>query len=249
MKKIRSVHSKPLTVNRAPNDQNGKRQTVNGKRLVIFDLDNTLVDFFKIHDRAFHKTLKKLFKCEGCYKKVDFAGRIIPDSIRDMCKLCRIPAFFVEMNISKAMKVYEKAFLDAMPGKAKKFIVPGVVKLLNALKGKHKLALVTSDQKRVTKKILQATRLGRYFPIKIYGEDAKTRPERVKLAIEKSKHAGSVVVIGDSVHDVDAGKANNAMTIAMLTGPTTKERLIKHQPDFIFNNFKNIKKIIEAIER
>ena len=218
-------------------------------KLVIFDLDNTLVDFFKIHDRAFHKTLKKLFKCEGCYKKVDFAGRIIPDSIRDMCKLCRVPGFFVEMNIQKAMKVYEKAFLDAMPGKAKQFIVPGIVKVLDTLKGKHRLALVTSDDTKVTKKILQATGLGRYFPIKVYGEDAKTRPERVKLAIEKSKHSGSVVVIGDSVHDIDAGRANNAMTIGMLTGPTKKERLLKQQPDFIFNNFKNTKKIIEAIER
>ncbi len=218
-------------------------------KLVIFDLDNTLVDFFKIHDKAFHKTLKTVYKCPGCYKKVDFAGRIIPDSIRDMCKLCGVPGFFVEMNIQKAMKLYEKAFLDALPGKTKQFIIPGAVKILDALKGKHKLTLVTSDDAKVTKKILQATGLGRYFPVRVYGEDAKTRPERVKLAIEKSKYIGPVVVIGDSVHDIDAGKANNAITIGMLTGPTTKERLLKHQPDFIFKNFKNTKKIIETIEK
>ncbi len=216
-------------------------------KLVILDLDNTLVDFFKIHDIAFHKTLRKMFGCPGCYKKVDFAGRIIPDSITDMCRICKVPSEYVKKNMKKAMAQYEKAFLNAIPKNAKKQIMPGAVKLLNALKKSHKLALVTSDDRIVAKKILKATDLGRYFRVKVYGEDAKTRPGRVKLAIKKAKHKGDVVVIGDSVHDIVSGKAVKAKTVGMLTGPTKKERLLKHKPDYIFRNFRNTKKILEAI--
>ncbi|MBW2974044.1 HAD-IA family hydrolase [Candidatus Woesearchaeota archaeon] len=216
-------------------------------KLVIFDMDETLVDFFPIHDRAFHKVTRKVFECPGCYHKVDHAGRLIPNSIRDMCKICKVPVSFVEKSMKKAMKLYIKEFIAAVPANSRKYVNPGVIKLLNALKGKVKLALVTRDEPEITRKIMKTTGLGKYFRIKVSGDGGKTRTDCIKKAIKKAKHKGEVVVIGDSVHDIDAGKAVKAKTIGMTTGPTKKERLLKHKPDYIFRNFKNTKKILEAI--
>lgn len=216
-------------------------------KLVIFDMDETLVDFYPLHDKAFHKVTRKVFSCQGCYEKVDHAGRLIPDSMTDMCKICKVPVSTIKKNMQKAMKLYIKEFVDSVPKNPGKYVNPRVKKLLNALKGKVKLALVTRDEPEITKKVLKATGLGKYFDAVISGDGGKTRADCIKKAINKTRHKGDVVVFGDSVHDIEAGKKVGATTIAMLTGPTKRARLKKYKPDYIFRDFKNTKKILEAI--
>ena len=165
----------------------------------------------------------------------------------DMCKICKVPASVIKKNMQKAMKLYIKEFVDSVPKNPEKYVNPGVKKLLNALKGKVKLALVTRDEPEITKKVLKATGLGKYFDAVISGDGGKTRADCIKKAISKTRHQGEVIVVGDSVHDIEAGKKVKAKTIGMLTGPTTKQRLLKHKPDYIFKNFRNTKKILEAI--
>lgn len=216
-------------------------------KLAVFDMDETLVDFFPIHEKAFRKATRDIFSCPGSYEKVDHSGRLIPESMSDMCRICKVPEAKIKKNMQKAMKLYIKEFVNSVPLNPGKYINPGVKKLLNALKGKIKLALVTRDEPEITKKILKSTGLDKYFDAIICGDSGKTRADCIKKAIQKAKHKGEVIVIGDSVHDIEAGKKISAKTIGMLTGPTTKQRLLKHKPDFIFKDFRNTKKILEAI--
>lgn len=211
-------------------------------------MDETLVDFYPIHKTAFQKTLKEVFGCKESYNKIEHAGRILPDRIKDMCKICKIPDNTVKKNLTKARKAYAKAFVKAMPSSTKNKVLPGVNKLLNALKGKHKLVLATSSDRGFARKVLKTSGLDKYFKAILCADDADTKSARIKLAIKKTKHKGDVVMIGDSVYDVIAGRANKVKTIAVLTGPTKKARLLKQKPDFIFKNLKNTKKVIEAIE-
>ncbi|MBD3304131.1 HAD-IA family hydrolase [Candidatus Woesearchaeota archaeon] len=216
-------------------------------KLVIFDMDETLVDFYPIHDKAFHKATRKVYDCPGCYEKVDHAGRLIPESIKNMCKICKVPASVIKKNMQKAMKLYIKEFVNSVPKNTGKYVNPGVKKLLNALKGKVKLALVTRDEPEITEKILKATGLDKYFKTAISKDSGKTRADCIRKAIKKMKHKGDVIVFGDSVHDIEAGKKVGATTIAMLTGPTKRARLKKQKPDYIFKDFKNTEKILEAV--
>lgn len=52
--------------------------------------------------------------------------------------------------------------------------------------------------------------------------------------------------VGDMQHDIDAGKAGNVTTIAILTGYQSKEKLEKSNPDFIINNLEELKKLIQS---
>lgn len=216
-------------------------------KLVIFDMDETLVDFYPIHDKAFHKATRKVFDCPGCYEKVDHAGRLIPESIKDMCEICKVPASVIKRNMQKAMKLYIQEFISSVPKNPGKYVNSGVKKMLNALKGKVKLALVTRDEPEITKKILKATGLDTYFDTVVSGDGGKTRADCIQKAINKTRHKGEVIVVGDSVHDIKAGKKIGAKTIGMLTGPTKRARLKKQKPDYIFKDFKNTKKIVEAV--
>jgi phosphoglycolate phosphatase-like HAD superfamily hydrolase len=76
----------------------------------------------------------------------------------------------------------------------------------------------------------------------------------VKLAINKAeKSTGrefrdkNIVIIGDSVRDIECGKLFSALTIAVATGFHSEEELLKVEPDYLFDNLKDYRKVLKAI--
>ena len=56
-----------------------------------------------------------------------------------------------------------------------------------------------------------------------------------------------VVIIGDSIRDVECGKLFGALTIAVATGFHSEEELLKAEPDYLFKNLRQYKKVLKAI--
>jgi len=215
-------------------------------KLVIFDLDDTLVNLFKVHDKAYHKTMEEIFGLTACYKKLDYTGKRIPDLIKEYAMKEGVTPQVIAMNLEEAERVYELNFAMALRD-PKKHILPGVQKLLEALSKKHKLALVTGDLQSITELVLKETGLAKYFPVIVTADDAPTRAEIVRKAIKKAGRADEVWVIGDSTRDIDAGKANKAKTIAVLTGEHDKKTLAAKKPEYIFKDLTPTREIMEAI--
>ena len=76
----------------------------------------------------------------------------------------------------------------------------------------------------------------------------------VKLAIQKAeKLAGrefknkNIVVIGDSLRDIECGKLFSAVTIAVATGFHSKAELSKAEPDYLFKDLKHYQKVLKVI--
>jgi phosphoglycolate phosphatase-like HAD superfamily hydrolase len=59
----------------------------------------------------------------------------------------------------------------------------------------------------------------------------------------------SVVIIGDSVHDVACGRSLGARAIAVATGPTPAEKLAAERPSALFADFSDIEAAAGAILR
>lgn len=55
---------------------------------------------------------------------------------------------------------------------------------------------------------------------------------------------GNVYLIGDTTRDVEAGKVEGVVTIAVTTGSASKEELIKSDPDYIISNLSEIRHIL-----
>jgi phosphoglycolate phosphatase len=96
--------------------------------------------------------------------------------------------------------------------------------------------------------------LKKYFRFCFYGTEVKTRADMVKMAIERAEKLvhrrfrdKDIVVIGDSVRDIECGKEFNALTIAVTTGFHFEQRLREYAPDYIFPNLKDVKAILRAI--
>jgi phosphoglycolate phosphatase-like HAD superfamily hydrolase len=67
----------------------------------------------------------------------------------------------------------------------------------------------------------------------------------IKRAKEKFNFKGEVFVIGDTPNDIIAGKEANVKTIVVATGVYSKKKLMKFNPDYVFENLEDTNKIIK----
>ncbi len=215
-------------------------------KLVIFDLDQTLIDLFAVHDKAYHRTMMDVFGIKACYKKLDYTGKRVPDLVREYALKEGVPNAVIDMNIDEAERAYELHFFE-LSRNVKKHILPGVAKLVPALAKKHVLAVVTGSLRHIAEAMLDESGLRKYFKIVITGEDAKTKPELVRKAIRKAGKVSEVWVVGDSSRDIEAGNANKTRTIGVLTGDHNRKTLAAEKPNYIFKDLSNTGRIIEAI--
>jgi HAD superfamily hydrolase (TIGR01509 family) len=129
--------------------------------------------------------------------------------------------------------------------------MPGVHETLQILSKTFPLALVTLrsiPKKQITKELAQL-KLLQYFQTVITTMDVKKpkpHPDAViKAAEQLGTTAGNCAIIGDSIIDIQAGKAANAKTIAVLTGLYTQEELEKEDPDLIIKNINLLPKCLQ----
>jgi beta-phosphoglucomutase-like phosphatase (HAD superfamily) len=56
-------------------------------KLIIFDLDQTLVDFISVHDEITKRLFKGFFNIDAKLTEIDFAGKNLNDNFRELARL------------------------------------------------------------------------------------------------------------------------------------------------------------------
>ena len=219
-------------------------------KLIIFDLDQTLVEVFQYHQKAFALMFQEVFHKPGKLSETKPEGNTISENITAVALTHNIPRKEIKKNIKQAISCLEKHFLRIFPKDATSFVLPGVYPLLSNLK-KYQLALVTGSPERIGKIILQNTKLINYFNLKFFSTSSKTRKQLIRKAIQENKKRikvkkKEILVVGDSIHDIDAAKPFKILAVA--TGHTSMEELKKHKPTYLIKNFKDYRKAIRIIE-
>lgn len=223
-------------------------------KLILFDVDQTLVDALAHHNVAYRKAFKEVFRVDAQLADIDFAGKIIPNIVRELAELKGIPKEVVESKLTEMIERIESFFKESVD-KGEIRVLPGVKELLEKLrKRNHFLGVVTGNPEDVTQSILEKSKLKGYFDIFVYGSEGKDRVELVGMAIAEAerkygtKFSGKdVVIVGDSIHDIECGKPHGSLTIAVTTGFYPKEELMKHSPDYLFQDLTD-PKILEVLQ-
>jgi len=224
-------------------------------KLIIFDLDQTLVDVVSVHDRAAIDVFRHFFGVDGHITEVEFAGRSLIENFLAVARLKGIPERRILEKVPAMLDYYDKAFIEAFPADCSKCVLPGARELLDALADTGNiLALYTGDSKAVATAILDGAGLGRYFSLRLFGTEVKRRPDMIALAQEKAARlAGRVfpgkdiVIVGDSVKDIEAGKEHGARIIAIATGSHSEAELKQYAPDLVFKNMEDWRRILAAV--
>lgn len=110
-------------------------------------------------------------------------------------------------------------------------MIPGVVPMLDALKGRYPFAVVSARNGVTVQKFLQSNGLEHYFDIVVSSQTCeKTKPFADPL-LHAAKELGvpieNCLMVGDTLTDVRAALAAGAQSLSVLCGFGTKKELQK----------------------
>ena len=113
---------------------------------------------------------------------------------------------------------------------------PSAAEVLAALQQAGvRMAAVTSRSRATSLVTLENAALARFFSAVVSAEDAaalKPDPAPLRVALHRLQHEGGrVAMAGDTPHDIEAGRAIGAVTIAATYGFQPREVLASSDPD------------------
>ncbi len=231
----------------------------NGNRLVLFDIDGTLLSAGRVARDSILKALEaafgwKAFEEHQNREKYDFSGKTDPQIVRELVIDDVGPERFEE-GLSEALRLYiEELARGLTPGTV--VPKPGISPLLSRLAQDPSvtLGLLTGNIEPGARLKLAPPDYNRYFPFGAFGSDSPDRYELARVAVERAlSHTGrrfsgkSIVVVGDSVHDVACGRPLGVKSVAVATGLTSLDRLAAEKPDALLPDFSDTARAVEAI--
>ena len=132
-------------------------------------------------------------------------------------------------------------------------VYPGAVETIRALHGDgHALGIVTSRFEVGARRALALIGVESCFGV-VVGLDATTRhkpdPEPVRFALQALEEPAPqrAVFIGDSTHDMNAGRAAGVHTAAALWGPNSREALIPTAPDHWLTAYDEVRTMVRTL--
>lgn len=130
---------------------------------------------------------------------------------------------------------------------------PGALETVSALARRgHPLAVVTAKVEEGAHRTLRLTRLDAHMGAVIGADScarAKPHPEPVLLALARlGRSAAEAVFIGDSPHDLAAGRGAGVRTVAALWGACTREALAAAGPDHLLEDIAALPALLEQLE-
>jgi len=225
-------------------------------RLVLFDIDGTLLSSQGAGGRALKGALREVFGRLGPMDGYSFAGRTDPQIVLDLMRR----AGFREGFIREKMPLVFELYLQRLPEEIRKglppTLFPGVLPLLKALKREERaiLGLLTGNIEAGAEIKLAALNLQDYFSVGAYGSDAEERNhlpwivlQRVRGKFDRHLNEGDMVVIGDTPLDVGCAREVGARSIAVATGVVGREELEGCGADYLFDDFREYRRVIAAI--
>lgn len=210
-------------------------------RAVLFDLDGTLLDTKEAIIASLVYTAEKFTgrKLGVCEIQALF-GLTLSDQMKMLC-----PERAEEM-----VKAYVRHNLRQHRRTVKVF--PGVSHTLQTLRDLGcSLAVVTSKRRRSAMFGLRLFSLDRYFDALVCAEDVenhKPHPEPVLKALALLGVApAQSVTVGDSVYDIQAGRAAGTLTVACLYGMGRREDLVVSAPDVLLHTISDLVPVITGV--
>lgn len=216
-------------------------------RLVLFDVDGTLIHTGGAGKNAFARTFAAAFNAHDGVRKVNFGGRTDVSLARELFAIHGIAAS--PENFRKFFDHY--AFcLDHVIQKAGGGTCRGVLEFINELRFQPKppmLGLLTGNIRIGAEIKLRRYELWEHFETGAFADDGEDRNHIAAAALERGRRllganlAGEeVLVVGDTLHDIRCGRHIGARVLAVATGGANLEALLRHKPDWVVEDLTRV---------
>ena len=226
-------------------------------KLILFDIDGTLLLSDGAGRRAIHRALREVFGATGP-TDYHFDGKTDPQIVRELMRL----AGHGDEHIDAQMQTLLNRYVAYLPGELrdpvhKPYALPGVPALLDVLEKEDLaiLGLLTGNLEQGAKAKLESVGIDpSRFRIGAYGSDHEHRHELPAIARARAKRqlgidvtGDAIVVIGDTPADLTCGRGLGASAIGVATGRHSVAELARHDPVAVFADLSDTAAVARAI--
>jgi phosphoglycolate phosphatase-like HAD superfamily hydrolase len=216
-------------------------------RLVLFDIDGTLVHTGGAGTAAFTRTFAQHFGLSNGTEKMKFAGRTDVSLVREFFRIHGVPES--RDNFRQFFENYVfwlEQILARSAGSECVAVRQFIGDLLN-LPQPPMLGLLTGNIQLGAEIKLRHFGLWDYFVMGGFADDHEERNHIAVAALQRGRRVldphlqpHEVVVIGDTPFDVKCGKFIGAKTLAVATGGSAYEELLPCQADWTVRDLTRI---------
>lgn len=204
-------------------------------KLLLFDIDQTLINTGGAGLRALDRACQKLLQLEAAMDGISPHGKTDPAIIREIFRVKLGSTTPNNGEIASVLEGYLSFLKEEVRTSPTYRVLPGIISLLQEMSDRKDvmLGLATGNVELGARIKLDRGELNSYFSFGGFGSDSEDRTELVRKAAEiainknaASIDASNIFVIGDTPLDIDAGNRCGFKTVGVATGSYSVEQLL-----------------------
>ena len=224
-----------------------------GVRAVLFDLDGTLVDTTELILTTYEHVLR-VYSQGGAVRDrrelIRGLGRSLPEVLLEYATADAVA------GAAERAEQMLSTYRDYMQANHDHLIRPfeGARETLQELQARgYALGVVTSKREPTARLALDLYDLGRFLPLGVYHDDTERHKPDPAPLLEALQRGGlapsSTAYVGDSIHDMAAGRAAGLHTVAAAWGPFDRADLELTAPDAFAASPRNLLSLFPPLGR
>ena len=226
---------------------------MNDRRLLLFDIDGTLITSGGAGEWALRDAMKSRFGIEE-----DLSGILLAGATDKKIAVAMLEKHGLDPSAENIAALLDEYLfhLESRIPRHQGRVLPGMVELLKVLSSREEavLALLTGNVVRGAEIKLTHYGVWHHFEFGAFADDHHDRNELGKFAQARDIErygidfpSERIYVIGDTPRDIECGRAIGAKTVAIATGHYSLQELAAHAPDFLFQDFSATDRVVECL--
>jgi phosphoglycolate phosphatase-like HAD superfamily hydrolase len=228
----------------------------NAWRVLLFDIDGTLLDPAGEGRVCLRRALEDVFGLTGPVDTYDMAGKTDWQIVTDLMSAAGIDAKSIEASLPAVFAAYAR-YVEITAPTFKMRALPGVLDLVTQLSADSRfiLGLVTGNVRSAVPHKLRAVGLEPgAFTFGAFGSEHHDRNQLPALALYRLEQNMGVpiptetaLVIGDTPHDIACARHTGLRVLCVATGTYPHHALASHNPDYLLDDLADTQGVMEIL--
>jgi phosphoglycolate phosphatase len=225
-------------------------------KLILFDIDGTLIRSNGAGRETMQYALEQLFGTAGPIGEYKFSGKTDPRIITDLLRASGVSEGRIREKMPQIYELMAQRGQEIFPQREMRPCA-GIPQLLTALAAQEDvlLGLLTGNaQLTAPLKLLAAGIDPAQFRVGAYGSDSLDRNRLPAVGMTRAEQlvgrpftGADTVIIGDTPADIVCARSGRATAVAVATGWHAADTLQQYKPDFLFDKLTETEMVIESL--